>query len=139
MLITELFSKDTTLTVVKDTPQEFSTRSKIAGRVIEFTAKLAAGSWLIFFVEKDPDGKSIYDTTTPTGNGAEFEVFSMVFQSLREFIKKRNPEKMDFAAAGTNRASLYRRMLKRLVGYDFTETKPQPGVSGFKIFKQPKT
>lgn len=135
--LAELFDSTTDYRVVADTEKNFITESEIGGRVIKFTATLISGSWLIFFVEKDPSGQSRYDTTEQTGRGAEIAVFAFVTKSLKNFVTKRKPDKMEFAAADEGRTTLYRRMLKRLSGYDFEEkrTKGQTYV-GFKIFKK---
>lgn len=137
MRIDEIFSSDVPFEIVKDTPTEFSTRAKVNDRLIKFTATLKGSSWLIFFVEQDPGGDIRYDTTTATGHGGELKVFSMVWNSLKQFIEKNQPEKMDFASAGNNRSNLYKRMLNRLPGYGYTAIpSSQPGITGFKITKK---
>jgi hypothetical protein len=53
--------------------------------------------------------------TETTGTGNEFLVFSTVMRIINDVMRKENPEWMIMSAKESNRASLYDKMIKRMV------------------------
>jgi hypothetical protein len=123
MLVQEILDKKIKYDVVKQNSTLFITRSTIGGRVITFTALIdddSAGCWEIAFSENQIDALPHHRTFGTTGSGNELEVFSMVKDSILEFVSRYNPVKFYFTAdkpvergGSNNRANLYDRLIKR--------------------------
>jgi len=129
MLLKEILNKKVKYTVEKANHYSFFTRATIGNRDIVFRAdhddEKGENFWYVTFEEfkKSEDGES--STYDITGSGNELEVFSMVKDSLLEFIEKYKPKLIEFTAEkendSDNRARLYARMLKRfrVSGYTY--------------------
>jgi hypothetical protein len=70
-------------------------------------------------------------TQANTGTGNAMAVFATVFDIVKDFIKKRDPQRLDFTGKG-GREGIYRRYVKGIKGYTFSTE--QRGKYG-----QPKT
>jgi hypothetical protein len=141
MKITEILNKKIEYEVVKSTNTIFHTRAKIANRIINFSAILeddSDGSWELAFNEKNEQGKISY---SQTGHGGELEVFSMVKDSIIEFITRYQPEKMYFTADKDNknnaRADVYERLIKRfnIPGYSYKRNSETNNSEKFTLIK----
>lgn len=115
--LNEVFDRTPEYEVEVDSRSFFKTSQSIGDRRIVFTAERAdyEDSWELQFKEVR-NGRS---TIELTGSGNELEVFSMVANSIIEFVQRYQPEKITFSAARDGaRSSLYRRLMQRaLKGY----------------------
>lgn len=117
MLLNEILNKKIEYEVDEESEDAFMTSALIGGRMIEFYAdKFDDGKWTLSFGE----AKGGKVTTELTGSGSELEVFSMVKDSIVEFVKKYKPTIMSFTAAKNdksdiknNRGDLYDRLIKK--------------------------
>jgi hypothetical protein len=120
--IFELFNSAGNIKVVEESQHVFATEMDLGDRKISFVADESVTFedktwWNVVFAEVDASGKSYFHLTK---NGHEFEIFSMVKQSMEMLIKKYKPDVIIFTAGkeDKSRASLYQRMLKKfLKGY----------------------
>lgn len=140
MLLNEILDDKVDYKVIEDSDDIFGTSASIGGRTIQFFAeKYEPGKWTLSFGELK--GRKL--TTDKTGNGSELAVFSMVKDSILEFVEKYDPKLMHFTAAKeafkekNNRGSLYARLINRfkIPGYKFEYTKGQYG-DFFKLEKE---
>lgn len=126
MLINELLDKKIDYEVIEDEDYVFATSAKIGERFIIFYAGCEDddGVWEIEFKESK-NNKHNGTTFDLTGSGNEFQVFSMVKDSIKELVSKHHPKSIVFTASKTNgsskRADAYERLLKRFTipGYTF--------------------
>lgn len=122
MRIAEILDKKVAYEVVVDTKAEFQTKARIGDRMIVFDAELnEEDDWGVLFWQTTLEGKSMRFEVTKGGN--ELEVFSMVRDSLTQFVEERKPATIRFSAdksRGSSRSDLYDRLLKRfkIPGYE---------------------
>jgi hypothetical protein len=120
MRLSEILNRSVDYEVVRATGGMFKTHAVINQREITFTAEEEQpGEWLISFKERDQQG---VDTYGKTGSGGELQVFSMVKNSISEFVSRYQPDVMSFTSEhdqGDNRSGLYAALLSRfkLPGY----------------------
>ena len=69
--------------------------------------------WIIEFGQKIAGKKRM--KTGVTGSGKEFQVFSTVISAIRDWIKKKKPQSIEFEGVGESRNKLYKRLVKTLV------------------------
>ena len=69
--------------------------------------------WVIEFVQKVAGKKR--GKLGLTGTGKEFQVFSTVISGIRDWIKKKKPQSIEFEGSGESRNKLYKRLVKTLV------------------------
>ena len=69
--------------------------------------------WIIEFGQKIAGQKRM--KTGVTGLGKEFQVFSTVISAIRDWIKKKKPQSIEFEGSGESRNKLYKRLVKTLV------------------------
>ena len=69
--------------------------------------------WIIEFGQKIAGKKRM--KTGLTGAGKEFQVFSTVISAIRDWIKKKKPQSIEFEGSGESRNKLYKRLVKTLV------------------------
>lgn len=114
MLLTELFKNDNF--DINDVDIMSSTR------VWQALAQLSTDSELMVTATKINNHSdtwniefSVDDNFGITGAGNEIEIFSMIINILREFLKEKNPLEVIMISADSNRTSLYKRMIRRLL------------------------
>lgn len=115
--ISEAFTSQVQGQLVRATPDTYTTRAEISGRIIQFNATQyeddeGKSVWEIEFTEKSPTGV----TFGKTGSGGELQVFSFVIESIKDLIARYHPNKLTFTShkADENRTKLYQRMLSRI-------------------------
>ena len=130
MKLNEILNRKVQYKVTVENENAFQTKATINGRIIDFAcikrdSGLRKTEWRCTFLEaKDENDLGNYDAT---GSGGEFEVFSMVKDSLLEFIDKYRPDQIYFNAkqdGGKNkqaRIRVYDALLKKFKapGYTF--------------------
>ena len=121
MKLNELLKRKVAYKVIKNSSSKFGTSAVINGREIRFYAiedESGFDEWNVSFGEIT-SGKP---TSKMTGSGGEFDVLSMVKDSLDEFILTRHPRAITFTASkgDRSRASVYERMLKRMMPSDWS-------------------
>lgn len=139
MKLTEILNKKVDYEVVRATNSVFHTRATIGDRVINFGAIDEEDYWELSFGEKTKDGKVTYKQTN---SGNELEVFSMVKDSILEFITRYNPAVMELTADKSEgqevntRANLYGRLINKfkLPGYTVNR-ESKNGTDVFRIVK----
>lgn len=115
MLLQELLDSKVKYTVTKETAKIFTTQAEIGGRVIHFEA-LNDGEqgWVIDFAEVVTKNDRTGHHFGRTGSGSELQVFSMIVDSLKEFVARYHPTLVTFTAdkdgESDTRAKLYRRL-----------------------------
>jgi hypothetical protein len=125
MKLNEILNSKVDIEVVAEKPKEFTTRAKIGDQTIEFTAfKSFKEGFEVMFGQ--PMGKQGELFLGKTNKGDELAIFSMVKESLLMFIKKYEPNIIQFSAekdmdGSDNRSSLYVRLIERfkVPGYTF--------------------
>jgi hypothetical protein len=117
--ITEVFTSNVSSEVVRATPDLYTTKATIGGRVIVFNASQFENEhgesiWEIDFVEYEKNG--IDATFGKTGSGSELQVFSFVIESIKDLIATYHPDQLLFTSskADKNRTKLYQRMVNRV-------------------------
>jgi hypothetical protein len=117
--ITEVFTSNVSSEVVRATPDLYTTKATIGGRVIVFNASQydddeGKSIWEIDFTEYEKDGTGT--TFRKTGSGNELQVFSFVIESIKDLISSYHPDQLTFTShkADDNRTKLYQRMLNRI-------------------------
>ena len=117
--ITEVFTSNVSSEVVRATPDLYTTKATIGGRVIVFNAaqfenEHGESIWEIDFVEYEKNG--IDATFGKTGSGSELQVFSFVIESIKDLIATYHPDELIFTSskADKNRTKLYQRMMNRV-------------------------
>lgn len=145
MKLTEILNKKVDYTVIKATNDTFKTRATIGDREITFTANSTDDGgdddWEISFSEMQPGRLTTFDRT---GSGNELEVFSMVKDSIIEFISRQQPQVMVFTADKSegneknNRANLYARLIAKfkVPGYAVEREKLGQTSEIFRIVRQ---
>lgn len=126
MLLTEIFSKDVPYEIVRAKPHNFVTRAIIGGRQVNFMAdhfdEGRDDPWTIMFSEVNAG----VPTYGKTGKGHEFEVFSFVANSLKEFLQRYHPTNISLSADkrdGQGRLRIYKRLAGDVLkGYSAVET-----------------
>lgn len=142
MKLTEILNKKVDYEVVKSTSDTFKTRATIGDREIVFTAYPVEDgegteSWEITFGEKLKNGMTTFDQT---GSGNELEVFSMVKDSIMEFINIYSPQTITFTAdkdnngAKNNRAELYSKLISKFKAPNYEVDRKSLG-QGADIFR----
>jgi hypothetical protein len=126
MKLFELLDRKIPYTVLKETGSVFKTSAVINGRIIVFTAaEETPGVWDLEFSEKNKNNP-VLTTYGSTGSGAELEVFSMIKDSILEFVQRYEPTSMVFTADvdGSARVALYDRLIKKfkLPGYEYKKS-----------------
>lgn len=117
MKIFELFDAKTHVIPDVDNSHTLLQSKKIGGNQIIFRADKheTEDLWEIMFYAEDKD-RTTFDLT---GGGHAAEVMAFVLQSVRDLIKKRNPNAIYFAVekndAEQSRTKLYLRILKRVM------------------------
>ena len=116
--ISEVAKGKVDLEIVKKSPKYFETKARIGDRDIHFTAEriysFEMTIWSIEFVEKKDNKSTIY----MSGSGQEFQVASMVADSLKTFIELYHPEAIRFSADKTDsraRARLYSKLAPKIL------------------------
>ena len=117
--ITEVFTSNVSSEVVRATPDLYTIKAMIGGRVVVFNAaqfenEYGESIWEIDFVEYEKNG--IGATFGKTGSGSELQVFSFVIESIKDLIATYHPDELIFTSskADKNRSKLYQRMLNRV-------------------------
>ena len=108
-------------------PGAYQLRFKAAGEDWMFLAndQLFADDWGIYFTKVNTDPMDPWSLKGDIGPKA-FEVFAGVAESLKKFIKDKNPEYFHFTAQGESRIKLYKKLAKlieRKSGYEHINTK----------------
>jgi len=126
MKLNEILDKKIDYKVIDDTEFRFAAEGMVGDRriIVECILKdrIDEDFWSVAFAEMDDEDNG---TFTATGSGKEFEVFGLVRDVLVEFVKKHNPERIEFTANKENdkgnRGNLYERFLKRykVPGYTY--------------------
>lgn len=123
MMLSELFQKPTKYEVIKQSSTIFGTKAMIRDREIRFYAVESErgdfDEWDVSFGEVKKGTKEV--TAELTGSGGELEVLGMVKDSIKEFIQRYHPKAIHFTASKSDRsrASVYERMVKRLLPSDW--------------------
>jgi hypothetical protein len=114
MLLQEILNSKIKYTVVKETANTFVTQAEIGGRLIRFTADEMYERWNVEFAEVTTRHKHNWGRT---GSGSELQVFSMVVDSMKEFMSRYHPTVICFSASKDDgsdaRVSLYRRLASK--------------------------
>ena len=116
MKLTEIFDKPAPIkwgTEGKTITGEFIVDDEKYG--IYFSPAKDAGKiiWIIEFGQKIAGKKRM--KTGLTGAGKEFQIFSTVVRAIRDWIKKKKPQSIEFEGVGESRNKLYKRLVKTLV------------------------
>lgn len=115
MKLNELLDTSVKIEVTKKEHNKFFTEAVINGRIITFEAAYVSAkrAWYVEFHEEYDHGL--------TKNGKEFEVFSMIKQSMEMWLKEYDIKDFHFGADKDepSRATLYERLLKRFLGNDW--------------------
>ena len=116
MKLTEIFDKPAPIkwgTEGKTITGEFIVDDEKYG--IYFSPAKDAGKiiWIIEFGQKIAGKKRM--KTGLTGAGKEFKIFSTVVRAIRDWIKKKKPQSIEFEGVGESRNKLYKRLVKTLV------------------------
>lgn len=130
MILRELFDRQG-VTQLDATDDEYHTEATIGPKHMIFSAERILSNreinaWEISFSEEIIDklnNRKIY-ASVKTSTGHEFKVMSFVMNSLDTFMKKYQPESVQFDAIAVepSRVSLYRKMIERYRrGYNVTE------------------
>lgn len=123
MLINEILDKETKIKIETEKKNLFQTSAVVNGRMIVFDANIDdedENSWEVSF--RQIGGKNVLGASHGmTGAGGEFEVLSMIKDSMIMFANKYKPAMIFFIAekdAGKKnksaRANVYEKMIKRL-------------------------
>ena len=142
MKIAEILDRKVEYTVEIDNDLQFQTKARIGDRIIVFDADTEAGEdvWGIVFWQTTLEGKSMRFEITKGGN--ELEVFSMVRDSMNQFIEKHKPATIKFSAdksrGATARTNLYDRLLKRFKIPGYTHEKRSGNLDDYFILTRQK-
>jgi len=145
MLVKELLDKKVKYKIKRAESDLFKTIATIGGREIEFTADEEVGyprEWVATFSEVKKIESTEHRDYGKTGSGSELEVFSMVKDSMLEFIQTYDPMMITFTATkdadgNGNRADLYARLLQRfkIPGYSIKRRSVSTYDHKFDIFE----
>lgn len=132
-LLKEILNSKIEYEVITHSGDEFRTAANIGDRSIIFTALFISDDegWEIGFKEVKKSGTSSHQVTN---SGKEYDVFSMVKDSLLDFIRRYDPEEFYFSAEKDDedppsnvRADLYDHLVRRLQSkvsdYKYTRTR----------------
>lgn len=105
----------------------YQLRFKAAGEEWMFLANDTTFSddWDIYFTKVEVDPSDPWSLKGDVGSKV-FEVFAGVAESLKKFVKDKNPEYFHFTAQGASRIKLYKKLSKlieRKSGYEHITTK----------------
>lgn len=118
--LNEMFDRPAEMKVMTQVADKYVVETKIGTRTIAFCAKVEDPedepiTWFVLFSEY---GKG-EDAYSMTGGGDEVKVMSFVKQCMHNFITEYQPDDIKFTAdkegSSNSRATLYARMLKRLM------------------------
>lgn len=120
MKLFELLRSDN-LDIKKDTPYQLWATQKVGDKQvdIEIEQEHDGAPWTVSFhvdgTIRKPEKKS---EGTKFAHGDEFKIMAAVFTAMEYFIKRRDPETIEFSARkGENREKLYARMAARFKQY----------------------
>lgn len=114
LYLVEALKKNVPVKVTFSSDKEFETRFDAAGKewIVTFRDPSFSDDWEVAFYSVDVDPSNAWGRTGEAGQ-AIFDVFSGIANSLRAFIKKRDPEYF-FFRADPSRATLYKKFAKMI-------------------------
>lgn len=122
-LLQELLNTDVKYRVVRASSGSFKTRATIGKRDILFTAHKidhtdGLDAWMLEFEQISVGTTGHKDFTfRKTNGGKPFQVFSMIRQSIEEFMQRYHPEEVHFTAekddGDDTRPEVYKRLLSK--------------------------
>ena len=125
MKLFELLRSDN-LDIKKDTPYELWATQKVGDKQvdIEIEQEHDGAPWTVAFLVDGTVRKSEKSSEgTRWLHGDEFKIMAAVFTAIEYFIKRRDPEVVEFSARkGENRENLYARMAARFKQYKVTQS-----------------
>lgn len=138
--LTESFDSQVNGKLIRATPELFTTQALIGDRTITFNAAMSIQNnktiWEIEFIENALNRGSTY---RKTGSGNEMQVFSFVFDSIKELVARYSPDEIEFSSdkSDGNRTKLYTRLANRikLPGYTLDSVAPGKYDDKFRIVK----
>jgi hypothetical protein len=131
MKLNELFGSADHGAEVENSEHHFNVKKMIGDRLISFSADRSdRDDWEVSFAEWRGDKVSV----DMTGSGNEIQVMSFVVACMRDFIKRRNPERIVFGSefSDKSRSTVYHHLVKRFGG-DY-ELSPDDGEHGLDLF-----
>jgi len=112
MKLTELFDKEEHDGDVTSSTFGYHVTKKIGERLLQFEAARSGTTWEVSFGEKMKNGGIKYDGSD---TGDEIKVFSFIVASMRTFIKKYDPKRIQFSVRKIegSKKSLYSKLVDR--------------------------
>jgi len=142
MNLVELFDKDTPGKVGEASSLRYEEAKEIGDYEVSFQARKESNGWEVFFIAIDHEGNSGWD---PTGAGNEVQVFSYIVSAMRRFVKKYDPQRIQFSSKKIegSRTKLYQRFVKRFLADTYIAREFEVGMGSaekyiqFDLIKKP--
>jgi len=137
--LNEVLNKEVPIKTRKSNEISFDTRFKAAGEEWMFFARdtTYTDDWEILFTKTNVNPLRPWDLKSDVGSKV-FEVFAGVAESLKKFIKEKDPEYFHFKSSGASRTKLYKKLaslIERKSGYKHISTNISGGSTIFHFSK----